>query len=726
VRNVGGAGDVTQRPAGERLGEATGELLGDRGLLRTDSVADELGVRPGALRDVVARAGEVSATGSHADTLDAAATSQSDLADGALTHHTGSEHTFDTAGQVLPAADLDTTSPEGPTVHDPDDREDPTGAATASVDAVEVAAVQYALEQERAAARREAKIASYGPRRHVGKKQWKRIRDTVRDAVRRGGSYKLADGPMHYATRFVAWCDDQGFELVADDLFIPGRIDEYIDGHLKRAGAGTDRRGTPRSVLRSIGRSLNPDLDFSGAPAAIAEGYRPQRKRIREFNKHLREFERRLAEANAALAAQVGEAEFERKVISVAETIYLPPADKISGSAYLPPYTDDEVARMIAQALAQRTAARRRKFMSCLCLMLGAGLEPREAIHVRPEQVWASDGRAFVEVTGGVNPRIMPLRRRFGHLLLTAAAETPAHELLLGGQNPDRTNVTHQIFKDLDGKQYAPEPAASRMRTTYVVWLLHQHVPYHVVLKLTGLKSVRALDEYVAHLEPADDIELAATLDMIDRDPTSPPMCGRTTPPPTDASDDGPVDAASGADDPTTRHPERSGRHDPEQVRPRAAVESLELAERLVDASGVVAEIEALLDPAKGRPRQLQVRTYLVGLALTALHSDTKPTADRVHTRLAELGVDDQRRLGFLRNDGTPLTRSAPKRLTATISAAFAEQAADTGAPSTLAWLRDQLLAAATTDAAEAVPATDVERDGVAGTAARQAQEAAG
>ena len=68
--------------------------------------------------------------------------------------------------------------------------------------------------------------------------------------------------------------------------------------------------------------------------------------------------------------------------------------------------------------------------------------------------------------------------------------------------------------------------------------------------------------------------------------------------------------------------------------------------EAIVDASGVAPRAEALL-PSGARPRQLAVRTLLLGMLLAA--ADGRPAhLTRVHQALAGLPEADQRRLGVL------------------------------------------------------------------------------
>ena len=85
--------------------------------------------------------------------------------------------------------------------------------------------------------------------------------------------------------------------------------------------------------------------------------------------------------------------------------------------------------------------------------------------------------------------------------------------------------------------------------------------------------------------------------------------------------------------------------------------DALERIEAIVDASGVTDRIEALL-PVGVRPRQLGVRTLLVGIGLT-LWKRAPAHLSRVHETLIELDDGDRVRLGVV-----VIWRRGPHRLT--------------------------------------------------------------
>jgi hypothetical protein len=122
---------------------------------------------------------------------------------------------------------------------------------------------------------------------------------------------------------------------------------------------------------------------------------------------------------------------------------------------------------------------------------------------------------------------------------------------------------------------------------------------------------------------------------------------------------------------------------------------ALQRLERIVDASEVAPRIEALL-PSGPRPRQLLVRTLLVGMLLVAV--DGRPAhLRRVHAALLALPEQDQRRLGVIAQwkDGEhPLTYRQVERTFALVAGALQKEKPDGGPSDALSEVLDALLEA--------------------------------
>jgi hypothetical protein len=146
------------------------------------------------------------------------------------------------------------------------------------------------------------------------------------------------------------------------------------------------------------------------------------------------------------------------------------------------------------------------------------------------------------------------------------------------------------------------------------------------------------------------------------------------------------------------------------------AARPLRRLERIVDRSGVAERIEALL-PAGARPRQLSVRTLLVGILLVA--ADGRPLhLTRVHAALTALPAQDQRRLGVIaqwRSGDHLLSYRQTERTCALVARALQKEQPDGRPSETLQEILDALLEASVQELGEpdsssyAVDWTDLE-----------------
>jgi hypothetical protein len=145
----------------------------------------------------------------------------------------------------------------------------------------------------------------------------------------------------------------------------------------------------------------------------------------------------------------------------------------------------------------------------------------------------------------------------------------------------------------------------------------------------------------------------------------------------------------------------------------RAALERLEA---IVERSGVAPRIEAML-PVGVRPRQLRVRTLLIGMLAAA--TDGRPAhLRRVHAALLALPEAEQRRLGVLvewRGGPHELTYRQVERTFSLVARALAKQEPDGEPSEALSGVLDALLEASVGEAGEpasgsvAVDWTDLE-----------------
>ncbi|HEY3036462.1 MAG TPA: hypothetical protein VGJ54_17625, partial [Streptosporangiaceae bacterium] len=130
------------------------------------------------------------------------------------------------------------------------------------------------------------------------------------------------------------------------------------------------------------------------------------------------------------------------------------------------PYRPAEIDGYLALAGAQPTAARRMRAAGLVCLGAGAGLIRADLRHVRGTDICRRSGGVIVNVRGG-RPRAVPVLARY-HEILLAAAELAGENLVTGGTDPGRRNITNPLITALAGGTGLPRLDTSRLRATWL------------------------------------------------------------------------------------------------------------------------------------------------------------------------------------------------------------------------------------------------------------------
>src|SRR6266700_1182200 len=114
------------------------------------------------------------------------------------------------------------------------------------------------------------------------------------------------------------------------------------------------------------------------------------------------------------------------------------------------PYAPAEIDGFLALADAQPTAARRARAASLVCLGAGAGLIRSDLRAVRGTDIACRSGGVVVTVGGGRRPRAVPVLARY-HEPLLASAAFAGGQLVTGGTDPARHNLTNRLTRSLAG-----------------------------------------------------------------------------------------------------------------------------------------------------------------------------------------------------------------------------------------------------------------------------------
>jgi hypothetical protein len=178
------------------------------------------------------------------------------------------------------------------------------------------------------------------------------------------------------------------------------------------------------------------------------------------------------------------------------------------------PYTPAEIDGYLALAAAQPTAARRMRTAALVCLGAGAGLIRADLRHVRGTDICCRSGGVVVIVRGS-RPRAVPVLARYHHQLLAPAASA-GEQLVTGGADPARRNLTTPLVSALAGGSGQPRLDTSRLRAT---WLADcaELLRLATFLRAAGITCSQRLGDITATLQPGDETEAVRLLGGITR-----------------------------------------------------------------------------------------------------------------------------------------------------------------------------------------------------------------
>jgi integrase len=173
------------------------------------------------------------------------------------------------------------------------------------------------------------------------------------------------------------------------------------------------------------------------------------------------------------------------------------------------PYTPAETGGYLALAAAQPTMARRMRAAGLVCLGAGAGLIRSDLRHVRGTDISCRSGGVIVTVRG-CRPRVVPVLARY-HDVLLESAQFAGENLVTGGTDPQRHNITTPLTAALAGGTGLPRLDTSRLRAT---WLADcaQILGLATFLHAAGITCSQRLGDIIATLQPGDEADAVALL----------------------------------------------------------------------------------------------------------------------------------------------------------------------------------------------------------------------
>jgi integrase len=174
------------------------------------------------------------------------------------------------------------------------------------------------------------------------------------------------------------------------------------------------------------------------------------------------------------------------------------------------PYTPAEITGFLALAAAQPAAGRRMRAAGLVCLGAGAGLIRSDLRNVRGSDVRRRSGGLIVTVRGGRRPRVVPVLARY-HDVLLESARFAGEQLLTGGSDPARHNISNPLTRSLAGGTGLPRLDTSRLRATWLAEVAGL-IGLPAFLHAAGITCCQRLGDITAVLDPGSEEQAVSLL----------------------------------------------------------------------------------------------------------------------------------------------------------------------------------------------------------------------
>lgn len=167
-----------------------------------------------------------------------------------------------------------------------------------------------------------------------------------------------------------------------------------------------------------------------------------------------------------------------------------------------PGFSDHDMKAIRLAVTRERSLTLRRQLCAAVGLCAGAGLSATDIKELTTDRV-IDHGEAGIEVrVSGDAARIVWVRRDY-ESLVRLGVEGLDESALVIGTKATRRNVVGNLVDRADLFD-CPHFDASRLRSTWLVWLVSQPIPLRVVMYATGLKTARTLVDLIAYLDNDD------------------------------------------------------------------------------------------------------------------------------------------------------------------------------------------------------------------------------
>ena len=283
-------------------------------------------------------------------------------------------------------------------------------------------------------------VARFSPR-HLPQQTWARVKPLVRAWVEQADPTTVyeAGALMTVVTQLVVWTDTLGLPLDATVVFHPDTIDRFARDGCKDLAGGT--QFNYRRQLRAVGAAvLGPE-------------------------------------------------------------VFPPPPLSLNRSDPEDPYTDAEIAALLAWCRGLPTEAYRHAIGAIVAFGLGAGLKSQEFGRLLGTDVVVDDLGVVVQVSGD-RARSVPVLRSWERRIAGFAQEAGERRIFL----PERARITHRQVPNFVARTPrgdAPPLNMIRLRVTWILTHLAAGTPIKVLEAASGV-AANQLVRYARFLESPD------------------------------------------------------------------------------------------------------------------------------------------------------------------------------------------------------------------------------
>jgi integrase len=173
------------------------------------------------------------------------------------------------------------------------------------------------------------------------------------------------------------------------------------------------------------------------------------------------------------------------------------------------PYSEEEIEGYLRLAASLGTEARRMRASALVCLGAGAGIVAAELRRVRGSDIVGRAGGVLVLLSGG-RARSVPVLERYRQPLLEAAAFA-GENLIVGGRELGRRNITDELSRALSADSSLPRLQSGRLRSTWLV-ACAERIGLGAFMQAAGVACSQRLGDLAAQLPAASEEQLVALL----------------------------------------------------------------------------------------------------------------------------------------------------------------------------------------------------------------------